>query len=408
MDSVAEGATTFGGLRCCYTVAMIRILLILPLCLLLSAKWVWPWGTKGHIMQGRVAARALPGDMPLFFRAATERLAYLIPEPDRWRGEARGGLKGARIELTNATAANHNVRLEVIGETPFPQTRYQFVALALERGWIRRDDANLHQVGAVFYAMVEELQRLTVQFRLWREAQEAPALDPAALQQIQENAIFSAGVLGHWITDASQPLHTTVHSDDWDPRYPNPRNYQSKQIHGRFETAYVEQKLTEADIAGRLSPLRLLDDWRSEAEAHIRRAFSHFETVYSLDQRGTFGTGNEPVEAHGFTADRLAEGASMLRDAWYSAWRKSEQELLETPVLYRGSKGKTVLDLLTSLRRVELGQDVGKPVMAIGDRRNGQQGRSWQLFVNGKPGDKAPDRYVTGEFDVIEWRFVPD
>jgi hypothetical protein len=88
MDSVAEGATTFGGLRCCYTVAMIRILLILPLCLLLSAKWVWPWGTKGHIMQGRVAARALPGDMPLFFRAATERLAYLIPEPDRWRGEA--------------------------------------------------------------------------------------------------------------------------------------------------------------------------------------------------------------------------------------------------------------------------------------------------------------------------------
>ncbi len=282
MDSVAEGATAFGGLRCCYTVAMIRILLILPLCLLLSAKWVWPWGTKGHIMQGRVAARALPGDMPLFFRAATERLAYLIPEPDRWRGEARGGLKGARIELTNATAANHNVRLEVIGETPFPQTRYQFVALALERGWIRRDDANLHQVGAVFYAMVEELQRLTVQFRLWREAQEAPTLDPAALQQIQENAIFSAGVLGHWITDASQPLHTTVHSDDWDPRYPNPKNYQSKQIHGRFETVYVDQKLTEADIAGRLSPLRLLDDWRSEAEAHIRRAFSHFEAVYVL------------------------------------------------------------------------------------------------------------------------------
>ncbi len=56
----------------------------------------------------------------------------------------------------------------------------------------------------------------------------------------------------------------------------------------------------------------------------------------------------------------------MLRDAWYSAWRKSEQELLETPVLYRGSKGKTVLDLLTSVKRVELGQDVGKPVIAIG------------------------------------------
>jgi hypothetical protein len=130
--------------------------------------------------------------------------------------------------------------------------------------------------------------------------------------------------------------------------------------------------------------------------------------VYALDQLGNFGTGNEPAEAHGFTATRLAEGASMLRDAWYSAWRKSEQELLETPILYRGSKGKTVLDLLISLKRVELGQDAGRRVIAIGDRRNGHGGRSWRLFVNGKPGEEGADRYVTGEFDIIEWRFVPD
>ena len=46
------------------------------------------WGAKGHQMSGRVAARALPHEMPLFFRSAVDRLAYLLPEPDRWRGEA--------------------------------------------------------------------------------------------------------------------------------------------------------------------------------------------------------------------------------------------------------------------------------------------------------------------------------
>lgn len=62
----------------------------------------------------------------------------------------------------------------------------------------------MHKVRMVFYAMIEELQRLTVELRLWREAQEAAVLDPVAGGQIQENAIFSAGVLGHWITDSAR------------------------------------------------------------------------------------------------------------------------------------------------------------------------------------------------------------
>jgi len=375
--------------------------------LLLTATALYGWGAKGHMMSGRAAARNLPKETPLFFRAAVDRLAYLLPEPDRWRGEAWGGRNGPRQELTNLTAANHNIRMELLDGVRFPSTRNEYIVLMTEKGIVPREDVNMHKVGLVFYAIVEEMQRLTVEFRLWREAQEAVTLDPVALQQIQENAIFSAGVLGHWITDAGQPLHTTVHSDDWDTRFPNPHNYVTKDIHGRFESLYVDRAITERDIESRMTPVRELRDWRAEAESHIRRSFSHFEEVYALDRLGSFGSGREPKEAHTFTAARLAEGASMLRDAWYSAWRASWMELLDTPVRSTGRKGKSAFDLLREAKIIETGNTAPDPqLVGIGERRNGVDGRHWVLFSEGKSVTTPPTRYMTSDGERIEWRFT--
>jgi len=370
--------------------------------LVLFAPNAQAWGAKGHMMAGRVAAQALPHEVPLFFRAASEELAYLIPEPDRWRGEAWGGSTGPRQELTNLTAGNHNIRLELIEGIPFPPSRNEYIVLMVEKGIVPRGGVNMHKVGMVFYAIVEELQRLTVQFRLWREAQEAATLDPTALKQIQQNAIFSAGILGHWVTDSAQPLHVTVHSDDWDSRFPNPRNYVTKGIHGRFESVYVDRAISETDIRGRLTPARILRDWRSESEAHIRRSFSYFEKVYELDVRGSFGSGNEAPEAHGFTTARLAEGASMLRDAWYSAWKASEEELFNTPVRYLSRQDVSPLETLRTLKRVETRGDA---LVSIGSRREGLGNRKWKLYASGKPVAVAPGRYRSANIELIEWRF---
>ena len=48
------------------------------------------------------------------------------------------------------------------------------------------------------------------------------------------------------------------------------------------------------------------------------------EQIYRWDLAAPFGSGNEPQAAKPFTADRLAEGARMLRDVWYTCWVKSE------------------------------------------------------------------------------------
>jgi len=43
----------------------------------------------------------------------------------------------------------------------------------VEKGIAPSNEVNMHKVGMVFYAIIEEMQRLTVEFRLWLEAQEA-------------------------------------------------------------------------------------------------------------------------------------------------------------------------------------------------------------------------------------------
>ena len=56
----------------------------------------WGWGNEGHTYINRVAAQKLPSDVPLFLRRAVSELAYLGPEPDRWRENSEPALKIAQ------------------------------------------------------------------------------------------------------------------------------------------------------------------------------------------------------------------------------------------------------------------------------------------------------------------------
>jgi len=371
-------------------------------CLLLAAVTVptLAWGPKGHTLSARLATRALPADLPAFFREASARLAYQCPEPDRWRGPNQPA-------LTATTAPDHGMRMELLRGIELPATRYEFIVLAVERGILPREKLDARNLGTAFYAILEEAERLTTEFRLWREAQEAAAPDAAALRQIEANTLFSAGVLAHYITDTSQPLHTSVHTNGWAAGFPNPKGYVGQRIHGRFESEYVDRAIRDEDVASRMAPLRALGEWRAETEAHLRRSHEFVDQVYALDQRGAFGSGQEPAEAQAFTAARLAYGASLLRDAWHASWRKSGEQLLDQPVQYRGSSGRSALDLLRAVKRVETRDyEFGKLVTAIGDRRNGEGGRYWTYLVNGKLSTQAADRYITSDGERIEWRFA--
>jgi hypothetical protein len=54
------------------------------------------WGNEGHTAINRVAAEKIPATMPRFLRRAVVEIAYLGPEPDRWRSPSEFALKNAQ------------------------------------------------------------------------------------------------------------------------------------------------------------------------------------------------------------------------------------------------------------------------------------------------------------------------
>lgn len=380
------------------------------LCLIVILTFVVPgfsWGRRGHSLATRVATAALPHEMPAFFREAGERLAYQASEPDRWRHPSAPA-------LTNATTRDHGFKVETWGTERFPPTRGDLVLAASKRGLIKDADP----VGAFHSGPVgatELAERLVLDLRFWREATSETEAERQVRRQLEDNVLYTAGVLAHYVTDVSNPLHASVHSGGWARGVPNPGGFApppADGIHGRFESLFVQDVITERDVAERLTPARRVGPWPRELEQHTRRSNSSVAPVYELDKREPFGSGREPAEARAFTAARLAEGASMLRDIWYTAWLLSGEQWLNEPVSYIGRNARTVLEQLQELHEVEPRHHIETRrengrlrVVRIDNRKEGLDGRQWRCYINGKLVTTPVDKQVTAVNDRVEWRF---
>jgi hypothetical protein len=72
-----------------------------------------------------------------------------------------------------------------------------------------------------------------------------------------------------------------------------------------------------------MTPLKPIDgDLFDSYVAYLRHTYTYVEKVYQLEKAGGF-VGAGTTESRAFTAERLAAGASMLRDMIYTAWLES-------------------------------------------------------------------------------------
>ena len=277
------------------------------------------WGTKGHEMQARTALKSLPAEMPAFFRAAEEEMAHLICEPDRWRTSEQPA-------LNETTGVNHTFKWE-LAPRPLPANRHLFIlALAQRADFDPRKPGAVRDFGTGPYGIQEWAEMLTGAFRRWRAMPETTPAEIARKRMHEKSILFMAGVLGHWVTDLSQPIHASIHVHGWHPSVPNPHGYTGPKNdpHGRYESQYVDRAIELADVSALVAGQpRLLGNWLREAETYIAATNSHVEQIYVWDKQAPWGSGQEPAEAKPFTAARLADGARMLRDVWYSAWVRS-------------------------------------------------------------------------------------
>ena len=279
------------------------------------------WQDEGHLMVNRVTAEQVPDDMPAFFRAAADRLAYLGPEPDRWRRDSEFTLKASQ-------EPDHFIKLEVIDgiELGSIRSRYEFYGVLYDRraepetrGGVHPDSLRPEHVGLLPFVAIEIYDRLKVAFREYRALRSSGG--DSGL--VEGNIVLYAGWLGHYVADAANPNHASMHYDGW--REPNPLGYAGPGIHGRFEGEFIRGAgIQPGDFSDRVGPAERLEDPFIEFLDLVYESQELVEELYRLDREGGFdGSGSE--EGLEFALDRLAAGSQMLLDLWYTAWLASRE-----------------------------------------------------------------------------------
>ncbi|CAN0108794.1 unnamed protein product, partial [Phaeothamnion confervicola] len=265
------------------------------------------WGPKGHVLVHREALANLPDTMPDFFRAAGSDFDAMASLPDGWKHKSAPHLKAA-------TSPDHYFDCERWQTNPLPPDRYSMTTAADKAG------LSAPQVGLLPYRIAELYEQLRDDLALWRNA---TAGTQKALH-FERNAVYSAALLGHFVGDASQPLHSTVHTDGWDPAYENPNQYRTKgHLHSDFETKLVT--LVQQDqVHQRVGPLQTLQgDPLEWSMGMIRESNDKVIPLYELEKSGALNPKKPTPEGLSFVAERIAKGAQNLRDVWFSAWLES-------------------------------------------------------------------------------------
>ncbi|MDZ4394902.1 hypothetical protein [Cypionkella sp.] len=310
----------------------------LALVVLAAPATVSAWGETGHRMVGMAAMRALPDDMPAFLRtpSAVADVAELTREPDRWKGA------GQPHDRERDTA--HFVDMiedgRVMSERgmsidALPELKSEYDAALLAAG------IDVNDAGYLPYAIMDGYQQLVRDFAYWRvlNAAEAREMDPAKqawyrADRIRREALIlrDMGVLGHYVGDASQPLHTSIHYNGWNRNSPNPDGFTTARVHGTFEGGFVRRNVrfdaVEAAMpAAQLGPY----DMRGRTAAYLRTTLGQVLPFYRLEKAGAFVDGD--ARGIAFTTERLAAGAGELRDLFILAWRASADVSIGWPAV---------------------------------------------------------------------------
>ena len=296
------------------------------------------WGSSGHRMVGVAAMRALPDDLPAFLHTAeaAAEVGELSREPDRWKG-------GGRTHDRDRDTA-HFIDLDDEGHalaaagphiTALPELRSEYERALAEAG-LDVDDA-----GYLPYAMIDGYQQLVRDFGYWRvlAAIEARETDPARRAWYREDRerreallLRDIGLLSHYVGDAGQPLHLSIHYNGWGD-HPNPEGFTTRRIHndvdswprGRIDLASVEAAMTAPVSCANPCPIR------ERVPTYIQMGLTQVVPLYRLEQSGSLAAADEAAST--FILTRLAAGASELRDLITAAWHEAGEARVGWPAI---------------------------------------------------------------------------
>lgn len=314
------------------------------------------WDHPGHRMVNELALSALPADFPAFARdaAAVERIGFLAAEPDRWS-------HAPELPARHLHSPDHFCDLEQIPAAgldfaKLPSFRYEFVTqFAAGRAAhaanfpaidpARNRDQTRQWPGFLPWAITEHYGVLKAAFASLRVYEELGT--PQEIANVRANIVYLMGVMGHFVGDGAQPLHTTDHFNGWVG--PNPNSYTTwNGIHSWIDSGLIEKTgIKLADVQSRVSTAQPIgvtprEDGRDPIfVAVLDYLIAHqklVEPLYRLEKEGKLG--QDPAakvapEARVFVETQLGRGGQMLANIWITAWRTSRPDTYLRGVLLK-------------------------------------------------------------------------
>ncbi len=202
-----------------------------------------------------------------------------------------------------------------------PRKRFDYIAALYAAGEKHPEsarDLRPEHVGLQPYITIEVYERLKAALREYRGLS-AKHQDTKAVEQA---ILFYAGWLGHYVADGSMPLHVTVNYDGWVGKE-NPNGYTTQHgIHSLFESTFVSANLHAADVSPLVGAAKAVEDPFADYLLYLRHSATLIERVYQLEKSHALA-GAGTAESRQFVAERLAAGATELRDLIYTAWLES-------------------------------------------------------------------------------------
>lgn len=304
------------------------------------------WDYHGHRTVNQLAAASLPADFPAFVRdpAALERIAFLGGEPDRWRNapdlplKQSGGswtdhfcdleqLSDAGLDLTKLTSFRYDFIVQFAAGRAAHADKFPAIDPA------KNSDHTREWPGFAPWAIAEYFGRLRSGFGYLKVMEELGT--PGEIANAQANILYVMGVLGHYVGDCAQPLHTTVHHNGWVGE--NPKGYSKwPGIHSWIDGGLVAKADIKFEgLASRVAPAPTIslaprDDGRDPlfvaALDYLIAQNKLVEPLYQLEKAGKLSHGRDEAvtpEGRAFVEGQLLAGGKMLGAVWLAAWKNA-------------------------------------------------------------------------------------
>lgn len=301
---------------------------------------------SGHRIVNQLALASLPAEFPAFVKTPenAERIAFLSGEGDRFRNVSEGMMR-----QTGGSWEDHFIDLERVTDAgldpkTIPSFRLDYVvAFAAGRKAhadrfpaidpARNSDHAAEWDGFLPWRIMEDYLRLKSAFSYLKVIEELGTPDEIA--NARANVVYYMGVMGHYVGDAAQPLHTTVQYNGWTVG-PNPNGYTTwNGLHSWIDSGFFYKAgMSIAEMLPRVVPAKPIAlTPQADGREPMFVAVMDFiiaqnalvEPLYQMEKAGKLTNNDQPPAPEGreFLRAQMLKGGQMLGDLWLSAWRSA-------------------------------------------------------------------------------------